>query len=441
MTREATTTRWLSAAVGACAVSLGIAAVCTGPGATASAAVAGGGFAAYVDTSLYPAFDLLTSAKATGATEYNLAFVTDGGSCSPKWGGIADIGQNSTAAQISDFRKAGGDVRISFGGQTGSELATTCSSESALQSAYEAVITQFRATKLDFDIEGGAIANAAANTMRAQALSALQKAHPGLEISFTLPVMPTGLTADGTNLLANAESKGVDVTAVNIMAMDYGSSFSGDMGDYAIQAATASEAQVAQALGVSDAWNRVAVTPMIGVNDVQGETFTLADAAKLADFAKSKGLAWVSMWSATRDKPCPNGGAYADPTCSGIAQQDNAFQHAFAGLGGSTPPTTTAPTTTAPVTTTVPVTTTAPVTTTPPPTTTPPTKTVAPSTTTAAPPTSSTKPSVQAWQVGATYKIGDTVTYDGSTYRCLQAHTVDDPTWTPSNTPALWEKV
>src|SRR5207245_1168189 len=101
---------------------------------------------------------------------------------------------------------------------------------------------------------------------------------------------------------------GVDVGAVNIMAMDYGSSFTGDMGDYATQAATATEGQVAQALGASGAWNKIAVTPMIGVNDVQGETFSLADAAKLADFAKSKGLAWTSMWSATRDKPCAGGG-------------------------------------------------------------------------------------------------------------------------------------
>ncbi|MEC3916598.1 carbohydrate-binding protein [Nocardia sp. CDC160] len=425
--------KWLAIAVGACAVSA-LAAGLSGAGAGPAAAASGGGVSPYVDTSLYPSFDLLANSKATGVKQYNLAFVTDGGSCVPKWGGVTEIGQDPTSNQIGDFRKAGGEVRISFGGQTGSELATTCSSESALQSAYEKVITQYQATKLDFDVEGGAIANTAANTLRAQVIAALQRAHPGLAVSFTLPVMPSGLTQDGINLLSNAASKGVDINAVNIMAMDYGSSFNGDMGEYAIQAATATEGQVDQALGLSNSWNKIAVTPMIGVNDVQGETFTLADATKLADFAAAKGLAWTSMWSATRDKPCPNGGSYADPTCSGISQQANAFQQALGGGSGSGGAPTTAPPTTKPTTTTV-----APTTTTQP-TTVPPTTTTKP-TTTAPVVTTTGNSSAQAWKVGATYKVGDVVTYENATYHCLQAHTVEDPTWTPAATPALWEKV
>jgi len=42
------------------------------------------------------------------------------------------------------------------------------------------------------------------------------------------------------------------------------------------------------------------------------------------------------------------------------------------------------------------------------------------------------------WQVGISYSIGDQVTYEGSTYECLQAHT-SQSTWTPDATPALWE--
>ncbi len=52
------------------------------------------------------------------------------------------------------------------------------------------------------------------------------------------------------------------------------------MGTYAIDAATATDAQVASAFGISDdaAWAKVAVTPMIGVNDTSDEVFTVADA-------------------------------------------------------------------------------------------------------------------------------------------------------------------
>jgi hypothetical protein len=43
-----------------------------------------------------------------------------------------------------------------------------------------------------------------------------------LQVSFTLPVQPTGLTQDGVNILTGAISAGVQVAAVNVMAMDYG---------------------------------------------------------------------------------------------------------------------------------------------------------------------------------------------------------------------------
>jgi predicted carbohydrate-binding protein with CBM5 and CBM33 domain len=60
----------------------------------------------------------------------------------------------------------------------------------------------------------------------------------------------------------------------------------------------------------------------------------------------------------------------------------------------------------------------------PPPTTTP----------TTAPPTTGT------WAVGTAYKPGDVVTYNGLSYRCLQANTAIAG-WEPPNVPALWARV
>ena len=69
----------------------------------------------------------------------------------------------------------------------------------------------------------------------------------------------------------------------------------------------------------------------------------------------------------------------------------------------------------------------------PPPTTSP---TTAPPTTrpTTAPPASGT------WAAGTAYKPGDVVTYNGVSYRCLQAHTAIAG-WEPPNVPALWARV
>ncbi len=203
----------------------------------------------------------------------------------------------------------------------------------ALTAAYTEVVDTYQLTKVDFDVEGGALPNTQANTRRAQAIAALQKSHPDLDVSFTLPVMPEGLTQDGVNLLADAKQNGVRVDAVNIMAMDYGPAYSDDMGTYAEQAATATQAQIKDVLGLDDAeaWKTVAVTPMIGVNDVVTEIFKVEDATQLVEFAEAKGLG-QAVDVVRHPRPAVRRGreATADATCSSILQEKFAFSKAFA---------------------------------------------------------------------------------------------------------------
>lgn len=308
------------------------------PTPTATGRPGGGGetgalFAPFVDTSLHPAYDLLDTAAKTGVKEFHLAFITSGGDCAPLWGGVTGLGDDQVANQIGALRGKGGDVRVSFGGAAGAELALNCSSADDLAAAYGKVVDAYDLTKVDFDIEGAALPDAAANTRRAQAIAQLQKKHPDLDVAFTLPVMPEGLTQPGVDLLADAKKNGVRVDGVNIMAMDYGPAYSDDMGEYAIQAATATQAQIKGVLGLSEAaaWQAVAVTPMIGVNDVVTEIFTVEDAGQLVKFAEEKGIGRLAMWSGTRDKACPGGPKpSADATCSSIDQEPLAFTKAFA---------------------------------------------------------------------------------------------------------------
>ena len=68
------------------------------------------------------------------------------------------------------------------------------------------------------------------------------------------------------------------------------------------------------------------------------------------------------------------------------------------------------------------------------------TPTTAPTTT---PPTTNptTPPAgTTTWVPGHAYHVGDVVTYNGVSYRCLQAHT-SIVTWEPPNTPALWQRL
>jgi hypothetical protein len=304
---------------------------------TGAPAAGAAGFAPYVDTSLFPPFSLVSAAQATGVKQFNLAFVVSGGdSCTPEWGGVTAVGADPVASQIGALRAIGGDVRISFGGQAGRELAITCTNVSQLEAAYQQVISAYNVNKLDFDIEGAAVDNTAANARRGQALAALQANNPGLQVSFTLPVLPSGLTSDGDAVLTGAVQAGVKIAAVNVMAMDYGDGAapnpSGQMGTFAIDAATATDAQVASAMGISAdaAWSKIAVTSMIGVNDTSDEIFTVANARQLAAFAASKHLAWLSMWSAARDIQCSGGAqSFASPTCSSIVQTPHEFMGAL----------------------------------------------------------------------------------------------------------------
>lgn len=45
-----------------------------------------------------------------------------------------------------------------------------------------------------------------------------------------------------------------------------------------------------------------------------------------------------------------------------------------------------------------------------------------------------------AWVAGKAYAVSDRVRYDGTLYKCIQAHTSQSD-WAPSATPALWKTV
>ncbi|MDT0470048.1 chitinase [Streptomyces gibsoniae] len=274
---------------------------------------------------------------AGSPSTYNLAFViSDGSSCTPKWNGTEAVGDSAVTARIAALKQHRAAVRVSFGGASGKELASVCDSASALAAAYAKALDAAGATRADFDIEGGRLTDTASVALRSKAIALLQKERPGLDVTFTLPVMPSGLDADGKALLESANDHGVRVSAVNIMTMNYGESYTGDMGDYAITSAEAAHDQLADLFGLSSrgAWQGLALTSMIGVNDVSGETFTLSDAAQVRSFAERKDLAWLSMWSAFRDRSCVDGGSSqgdAATNCSGVRQTSGAFGQAFAG--------------------------------------------------------------------------------------------------------------
>ncbi|MFE0946415.1 chitinase [Streptomyces mutabilis] len=286
-------------------------------------------YAPYVSATTASADD-----SAGSPATYNLAFViSSGDDCVPRWNGDQDIDDTSVASRIAKLKESGATVRVSFGGASGTELAAVCASASDLADAYGAALDAAGATRADFDVEGDDLTDTDSVALRSEAIALLQEERDGLEVSFTLPVMPSGLDSDSLALLDSANDHAVQVSAVNLMTMNYGESYDGDMGDYALASAKAAHAQLTEVFGTSDAdaWRGMALTSMLGVNDVAGETFTLADAAEVRAFAEEKGIAWVSVWAAFRDRQCAEDASAADAltTCSGVEQEDGAFGAAF----------------------------------------------------------------------------------------------------------------
>lgn len=241
---------------------------------------------------------------ASGDRFYSLAFLVPrpGHGCVPIW----EDGKDSLGAftsSVTALQSAGGNVIISFGGADGGELAITCQSVKSLETAYARVVTTYHLTRLDFDIEGNSLTNAAANARRDQALALLQKADPGVAIDYTLPVAPNGLEPNARALLRDAKNKGVRVSVVNVMTMDFGNG-ENVLAD-AESAARASASQLRGLFGISPAaaYRRLGLTPIAGRND-DTEIFSRADARRLESFAAAHGVHELAFWEVDQyDKP------------------------------------------------------------------------------------------------------------------------------------------
>lgn len=298
-------------------------------------------FAPYVDieSDSDVDLDLVGLSRASGVRFFTLGFITADKNGNPIWGdptntlGSPDFG-TKLVKSIAGLRARGGDVAISFGGASGTDLALANSTVSALKNAYQKVITKYSVTHLDFDVEGRAVDDKASIDRRSQAIAALQKSAAAsgkpLTVSFTLPVDPTGLESNALYVLKSAQKYGVKFSIVNIMAMDYGDEPAphpaGKMGTYAIQAANSVFGQLRKLLGPSPAnarlWAMIGVTPMIGRNDVKSEVFDLNAARQLTAFAKQKGLGQLSMWALDRD----NRATVGTPTNYAFSKVFESFQ-------------------------------------------------------------------------------------------------------------------
>jgi len=253
-----------------------------------------------------------------GVSALTLAFAT--GECGREsWDGMDP--QAWVDANLGAFDRAGIDYIISTGGEAG---AFTCETDAGME-AFIARYTSPRLIGIDFDIERGQSHAVLASLL--ERIATAQRRHPALRFSFTLATWAANdgslasLNADGERVMRAIHAAGLDDYVINLMVMDYGEARPGncvvsagvcDMGRSAIQAARNLNARHGVPL------RRIELTPMLGVNDVVANVFSLDDAKTLARFARENRLAGVHFWSLDRDAPCPADVSGVSSMCSGL---------------------------------------------------------------------------------------------------------------------------
>ncbi len=300
----------LTAAVTAVAA-LGLAAVGTAPAQAAAPSRA----------RLRPYFEAWTGespaalSAQSGAKHLTMAFLQTAakGSCTAYWNGDSSlpVAASSFGADIKTIQSRGGDVIPSFGGYTadttGTEIADSCTDVNQIAAVYQKVITTYDVTRLDMDIEVDSLDNAAGIDRRNKAIKVLQDwaAANGrrIEISYTLPTTTRGLASSGLAVLKNAVANGARVDVVNMMTFDYYDNAAHDMAADTKTAAQGLYDQLAKlypAKTPAQLWGTVGITEMIGVDDFgPAETFTLANARTVYDWAVSKGINTLSFWASS----------------------------------------------------------------------------------------------------------------------------------------------
>jgi chitinase len=308
------------------------------PAATAAPA-AGGAFPAhyaapYLQITDADAGQMSSDMSATGTKFYTLAFLTPQSGCTPVWEANG-TGVGSFKSQITAIQNAGGNVIPSFGGAEGGELAQTCTDVSSLTAAYANVVNNYGTNRLDFDIEGSVIKDTASIARRDQALAALQAQNPNVQVDYTLGVGSDGLESDQLTVLNDAKAKGVKVSVINLMVMDFydGQPVIND----ALSAARNAANQIAGLYGISTsaAYGKMGLTPIAGRND-DGAQFSQGDAQTLENFAASNGVAELSFWE-LQDYDRATGYAYSrifNQITGGTTPPPPPGGHTITGIGG-----------------------------------------------------------------------------------------------------------
>lgn len=273
---------------------------------------------------------------STGFAYYNLGFIQpdttqpleSDGTIRWGWGGYYSLGKNGGSSSqyqgivssLKGLRDKGGDYTISIGGQLGDAAWVITQNQNALENFYNDIIETYSLKRMDLDIEESN-QDYDQNLANAKAIKAVQE-KTGIEITLTIPIMPSGWEQKQINIINAYLDVGVDIKLVNSMTMCYGTGVNSneDYGTASVRAITNSVEQLKKIysnhgllLSTDQAYQKTGATFSIGYESNLYPVFTTSMAATIVEDAKKHKYGLVSMWSMGRDAMLTENQAISEP--------------------------------------------------------------------------------------------------------------------------------
>lgn len=266
----------------------------------------------------------------SGFAYFNLGFIqpdsttplAEDGTIRWGWGGYYSLSPNGGSSSqyqgiltsLESLRKKGGDYAISIGGQLGAAPWVVTQNQTMLEKFYKDVIETYSLKRMDLDIEESN-QDYGQNIINAKAIKSVQD-KTNIEITLTIPIMPSGWEQKQINIINAYLDAGVDIKVINSMTMCYGTGVNEDedYGTASVRAITNSVRQLKTIysnhgilLSNDQAYLKTGATFSIGFESNLYPTFTTSMASTIVEDAKKHKYGLVSMWSMGRDaKLIPN---------------------------------------------------------------------------------------------------------------------------------------
>ncbi len=244
------------------------------------------------------------------------------------WGGYYSLSEkNNSSSQyqgiltsLKNFRAKGGDYAISIGGQLGDAPWVVTQNQTALENFYNDIIETYELKRMDLDIEESN-QDYDQNLANAKAIKVVQD-KTNIEITLTIPIMPSGWEQKQINIINAYLDVGVDVALVNSMTMCYGTGVNADedYGTVSVRAITNSVEQLKTIysnhgilLSTDQAYLKTGATFSIGYESNLYPVFTTSMASTIIEDAKKHRYGLISMWSMGRDAMLTENQAISTP--------------------------------------------------------------------------------------------------------------------------------